>query len=218
MSRAIRPTQSTCFRLIGAKLLLAAALAVAVAKLSFVGALDVAAVDSLRTHAIGWLTTIAEGVTELGSTDAILVATAGAAVFLAARRHWRGAVAVSLSVLATQAVVSIGKALMSRPRPEEHAAGIDPAGFSFPSGHSASAVALYVMLAVIAGSALRKRASAPVWAIAIGLVAMIGLSRVYLGVHYPTDVIAGWLTGGAVVLVSWALCARLPAPGRVASA
>jgi undecaprenyl-diphosphatase len=95
---------------------------------------------------------------------------------------------------------------------------VEPSGFSFPSAHSASSVALYVMLALIAGSAMRKRVWGPVWLAAIAMVAMVGMSRVYLGAHYPTDVFAGWLIGGILVLGSWALYARLPAPGRAATA
>jgi membrane-associated phospholipid phosphatase len=206
MLRTIRGLiQSIHLRLIAGKMLLIGGLALAVAQLPFVGALDIAAVDSLRDHGTHLLTAIALGVTELASTGVILPLAAGAVVVLAALRHWRGAVALAVSVLATQGVVSLGKALMSRPRPDEHATAVDPSGFSFPSAHSASAVALYVMLAVIAGSALRRRISAPAWAGAIGLVAMIGFSRVYLGAHYPSDVLAGWLTGGIVVIASWAL-------------
>jgi undecaprenyl-diphosphatase len=106
---------------------------------------------------------------------------------------------------------------MSRPRPDADSAIVEPSGFSFPSAHSASSVALYVMLALIAGSALRKRVWGPVWVAAILMVAAIGISRVYLGAHYPTDVFAGWLIGGILVLGSWALCSRLPAPGRAAA-
>jgi membrane-associated phospholipid phosphatase len=205
-------SRSIHVHLIAGNMLLIGGLALAVAQLPFVNALDIAAVDSLRDHGTRLLSAIALGVTELASTDVILLLAASAVVLLATLRHWRGAVALAVSVIATQAVVSLGKALMSRPRPDEHATAVDPSGFSFPSAHSASAVALYVMLAVIAGSALRRRISAPAWAGAIGLVAMIGISRVYLGAHYPTDVLAGWLTGGVVVIASWALCTRLPAP------
>ncbi len=218
MRRAIpEPIRSTHARLIAAKLLVIAVLAIAVAEISAVAKADVVLADSIHSPAAGWLTTAALAVTELASTDAILIATAGAVVLLAAKRHWRGAVALAASVLGTQVVVGIAKVAMARPRPDESAAIIDPPGFSFPSGHSASAVALYVMLALIAGSALRKRAWGPAWVAAVALVTLIGLSRIYLGAHYPTDVLAGWLTGGIVVLASWALCARLPAPARAAT-
>jgi undecaprenyl-diphosphatase len=87
-----------------------------------------------------------------------------------------------------------------------------------PSAHSASAVALYIMLALIAGTALRGRVRGSAWAATIALALAIGLSRVYLGAHYPTDVLAGWLTGGILVVGAWALCSRLPAPGRAVAA
>ena len=74
------------------------------------------------------------------------------------------------------------------------------------------------MLALIAGTALRGRVRGSAWAAAIALALAIGLSRVYLGAHHPTDVLAGWLTGGILVVGAWALCSRLPAPGRAVAA
>jgi membrane-associated phospholipid phosphatase len=83
--------------------------------------------------------------------------------------------------------------------------------WSFPSAHSASAVALYVMLAVIATTLWRRQLRPAVaFAVAGAVVALVGLSRIYLGAHYPTDVLAGWLTGGILVVASWAACSRLP--------
>ncbi|HEU4980861.1 MAG TPA: phosphatase PAP2 family protein [Solirubrobacterales bacterium] len=207
--------ESTHARLIAGKLLIIAALAVGVTQLSAVSSVDLATVELIHRHTTNSLTAVFLGITELASTDVILLVSAGAAVLLAARHHWRGAVALAISVLATQAVVTGAKALMSRPRPDQDAAVVDPSGFSFPSAHSASAVALYAMLALIAASAMRGRARGSAWTVAIALVVAIGLSRVYLGAHYPTDVLAGWLIGGVVVLGSWTLCSRLPA-GRPA--
>ncbi|HET8593173.1 MAG TPA: phosphatase PAP2 family protein, partial [Solirubrobacterales bacterium] len=72
------------------------------------------------------------------------------------------------------------------------------------------------MLALIAARAMRGRARGHAWIAAIALVAAVGLSRVYLGAHYPTDVLAGWLIGGVAVVGSWVLCSRLPAGRTVA--
>jgi undecaprenyl-diphosphatase len=209
---------STQARLIAGKLLLFVVLAIAVAELSVVARADIALANSIHSLATGWLTTAAMVVTELASTEVILIATAAAVVVLAARRHWRGAIALAISVLATQAVVSLAKVVAERPRPDEHGAIVHPSGFSFPSAHSASAVALYIMLALIAGTALRGRIRDSAWALAIALALAIGVSRVYLGAHYPTDVLAGWLTGGILVVGAWALCARLPGRGTAPAA
>lgn len=208
---------NTHARLIAAKLAIIGLIAFAVTELSVVVHADIAIANSIHSVATGWLTNLSLATSELASTEVILVATAGAAFGLAAKEHWRGAVALILSVLATQAVVQVAKIFMSRPRPDGDGAIVHASGFSFPSAHSASAVALYLMLALIAGSALHKRIGWVAWVTAGVLVLMIGLSRVYLGAHYPTDVLAGWLTGGILVVGSWALCSRLPASGRTSS-
>lgn len=214
MHRAKALIRSSDLRLIAGKLVIVAGLAIAVAELSVVAKADIAVLNLIHSLTTGWLTSLLFGVSELASTEVILAAMAAATAVLAAKGHWRGATALALSVLATQAVVTVAKDVISRPRPEDSGSMIDPSGFSFPSGHSASAVALYVMLALIAGSAVPKRLWAIAWLGAITLALTIGLSRVYLGAHYPSDVLAGWLTGGILVIASWALCSRLPVPAR----
>ena len=199
-------------RLIAAKLLLVAGLALAITELSVVTRLDTEVTATIHGWTVGWLNGIVAGISDLAGTSTVLLVTAVAVAGLVALRHYRGAVALGLAVLATQAVVALGKAVMTRPRPADEMAVADPSGWSFPSGHSASAVALYVMLAVIATSLWRRRLRPSVAFAAAGLlVLLVGLSRVYLGAHYPTDVLAGWLTGGTLVLISWFACSRLPA-------
>jgi membrane-associated phospholipid phosphatase len=206
---------SLAIRLIAGKLLLIGALALAVTEISVVARADIALAEAIHNLATGWLTSLWLAVSELAATDVILLATTIMTGLLIVGRHWHGAAALALSVLAAQAVVELVKLLISRPRPEGEAAMVDPSGFSFPSAHSASAVALYLMLAVIAAGLLKPRLRATAYVVAGLVVAMVGFSRVYLGAHYPTDVLAGWLLGGAVVLASWRVCSRLPAPAPV---
>jgi undecaprenyl-diphosphatase len=152
-------------------------------------------------------------VTWLGDTHSILFLSVVAVFALAWMRHWRGAMALAVSVGATEAIVALVKLVISRPRPPGGEALTQAGGSSFPSGHAAAAVALYALLAYIVSRSCEKTATRVAVLVAGGVVVLgIGLSRVYLGVHYPSDVIAGWLTGGAIVLVSWGMATRLRAP------
>ena len=211
--------RTTSGRLIAGKLLLLAGLAVAVTELSVVSRLDIALTRTVHDWTVGWLTGAVVEVSDLAATQTVMWVTAAALSVLLWHRHFRGAAALALAVVATQGIVAIAKAVMERPRPADDMAIADPAGWSFPSAHSASAVALYVTCGLIATTIWRRKLPpAIVFAVAGTIVLLVGLSRVYLGAHYATDVLAGWLTGGIVVAVSWAACARLPHPGRPAAA
>jgi len=108
------------------------------------------------------------------------------------------------------------KRLFRRSRPTER--GDDrfalrkPRTSSFPSGHSTISVATYLVLAIVlAGLVQRRRSRAMIHAVATLLILSIGFSRVYLGVHWPTDVLAGWALGATWAVVGWFLLSREPA-------
>jgi membrane-associated phospholipid phosphatase len=213
--------QSTHFahaRLVAWTLALVAAIAIAVSGASMLVQVDLAIARAVHGHTVGWLTAVVSGVGDLGSTDVVMAMTALAVLALVVLRHWRGAIALALAVLSTQAAVALIKALVGRPRPDTGLALVDPAGYSFPSAHSASAVALYMTLALIAAGLWRRSFRMVAFSAAALVVLLVGLSRVYLGAHYSTDVVAGWLVGGAMVAASWAISHRIaaPSPGRVA--
>ena len=210
--KALRHTMRSLYaRLIAAKLAVVVVLALAIAHVSIVTRADTAVISIVHGWTGGWLNSLVTDVSEFAGTTAVIWVTAAAVAGLLALRHFRGAAALALAVITTQAAVALGKAVMTRPRPANDVSVADPSGWSFPSAHSASAVALYVMLALIATTVWRRR-SAPVLAFgaAGAVVVLVGLSRIYLGAHYPTDVLAGWLTGGILVVASWAVCSRLP--------
>jgi undecaprenyl-diphosphatase len=179
---------------------------------SIVGRLDLATVrllDRLRTDDIAALAT---GITELGATRSIVVVTAVCVGLLLLRGHWHGAVAVAVSVTATQAVVYGIKALVARGRPPDSTAVVDAAGYAFPSAHAASGVALYGLLALFVLRRLDGRIRLAVSVLAVVGVASLGLTRVYLGAHYPSDVLAGWLVGALVAAGAWSLGRALCTP------
>lgn len=141
-------------------------------------------------------------ITELGSTTAMM----GLAIVLLlsetlARRPWTGitaAATIGLASLANELV----KVLVERARPDLLKPIVAEHGYSFPSGHSGLSMVGYGIAAVLVAHSLVPRAIKLVTALAAGcLVVLVGISRVYLGAHYPTDVAAGWLAGGAIVLL-----------------
>lgn len=108
--------------------------------------------------------------------------------------------------------------MIERPRPEETEALAHASGFSFPSGHAATAIAVYAVLALVAAKSLTGLPRFAVAGVGALAVVAIGASRVCLGVHYPSDVVAGWLTGGAIAAWAWWATEWLGARRRASAA
>lgn len=147
-------------------------------------------------HRTAFLTHTARIVTQLGSgwvTGLIVVACV---VALAIRRRWRAALVVGLSSAGAALLVEVVKRLVGRTRPPIATRLVDAHGLAFPSGHAAQSIACYGAIAWLAwelGGTRRVRVLAAVMAASIAFA--VGFSRVYLGVHWPSDVLSGWLVG-----------------------
>jgi membrane-associated phospholipid phosphatase len=210
LSRLTRPFTKPLFLCLAAMVVAVAGLAAAVMKSDTVTQADAAANQQAYMQAGQHGTDWSFHITDLGGSHTVWLVTAAAALFLVAFRHWRGAIALLVAVASTQLVVDVLKIAVERPRPDH--AMTETNGFSFPSAHSATSMAVYATLTLLAARAVTGR---PRVAIAIAgalVVVAIGLTRIYLGAHYPTDVLAGWLTGAVIVLGSWALARRIPLP------
>ena len=173
-----------------------------------VSALDGAVGGLART---GTLAEVAVDLSSLAGTDLILPLTAVAVLVLVLLRHWHGALTLAVAVIGTQAVVQLVKLTVDRPRPAANEALTAAHGPSFPSAHSATAVALYATLALLLAHRCRGWKRTAVLSAGGMVVVAVGLSRIELGAHYPLDVLAGWLTGAALVLAAWAAVARVAA-------
>jgi undecaprenyl-diphosphatase len=103
------------------------------------------------------------------------------------------------------------KMIAARPRPDAVPALVYAVGFSFPSGHALTGTAMYVTLVFLASRYLRVQSQRRILLFATtGIVGAIAFSRVYLGVHYPTDIIAGILMGAGWALLMDSLWATEP--------
>jgi membrane-associated phospholipid phosphatase len=169
--------------------------------------------DALRdwviAHRNGTLTEIMVNASRFGSTPSLIVMALVAAVWLA----WRGRRADSLLIVLGSAgglaLAPLLKLLFERPRPAltQHLVLVD--SWSFPSGHALNSMAVLGLLTVLA---VRERPGrtrrVTLTAIGAFLVLVIGFSRVYLGVHWPSDVLAGWAFGGLWLVVCFTLARR----------
>ncbi|HSO08072.1 MAG TPA: phosphatase PAP2 family protein [Pelomicrobium sp.] len=163
-----------------------------------------------------WFEEMVRDFTALGSTGVLtfaLLVTAGY-LLLVGRRAM--AVTVVLSVGAGQLVSSLLKLGFDRPRPDLVPHAMEVYTASFPSGHSTMAAVVYLTLgALLARTQPRARARVYILSVAVLLTLLIGASRVYLGVHWPTDVLAGWSVGAAWAMVCWLLMLWLQRRGAV---
>jgi undecaprenyl-diphosphatase len=154
---------------------------------------DAAVRQAIPSFASPWLTRAMKAFTLVGSAFILIPAGCVAVWRLAAAGRKRAAALLAISVLGGEVLDQLLKLLFHRPRPEPFFGFREPITYSFPSGHAITACSFYLVLAAILSARVHSRlAKAALWAPAAILAAGIGFSRVYLGVHYPSDVIAGY--------------------------
>ncbi|MEO7092350.1 MAG: phosphatase PAP2 family protein [Polyangiales bacterium] len=155
----------------------------------------------LTVHIIDtpWLDVIMRGISWAGSAVATIVAVTLVIVWCLARKKRRMAGALAFVGVFNEGVNLLIKELFKRARPTLFEEMETLHSYSFPSGHAMSAAAVYGMMAVVV-SHLEPRLAKPLTFVAPVFIFLVGFSRVYLGVHWPSDVLAGW-AAGTVMLV-----------------
>jgi undecaprenyl-diphosphatase len=167
---------------------------------------------------LGIPTSAWRAITELGGLILVPLGV-GLVGWLALQRRYAEAVIVAVALIGATLFTDAVKDLIARPRPPgPHLA---PAGgYSFPSGHTLNSTATYGIIALYAWRSRIRRGVR--WFASCALLAipfLVGLSRIALGVHYPSDVLGGWLAGAAVVLVVAAITPpRTSEPGAESAA
>ncbi|HKU96533.1 MAG TPA: phosphatase PAP2 family protein [Vineibacter sp.] len=151
-----------------------------------------------------WIEHAMRDVTALGGYTIIVTLTMAVVGYLAIIRQW-SSIALIVVSLAGGALLNNGlKVWFDRPRPDLVAHFVDVQTLSFPSGHAMLSAITYLTLgALIARVQPHRWLKVYVLSIAVVLTLLIGVSRVYLGVHWPTDILAGWCLGAAWAIACW---------------
>ncbi len=161
--------------------------------------------DAIRTavHAwtTPWLTTLMRGFTQMGQPAFLIVL----GMLIIATHVWTGRPRTALLFFVTVAGAEVLDQLLKREfhrvRPVAFFGIAEPMGYSFPSGHALVSCTFFGVLAVVAAARTKSRARRWLYfAAASAITGAIGLSRIYLGVHYPSDVLGGYLAAAVWVL------------------
>jgi len=171
-----------------------------------------------RTLLIGprWVAEAVTDFTALGGTAVLTTILLCAVGYLALLRRYGAATLVVVASLGGGLLSLVLKELFARGRPAVVPHLVTVQGLSFPSGHSMASAVIYLTLgALLARFAARRRIRVYVIAVSFGLTFLIGVTRICLGVHYPTDVLAGWAAGLAWALVCWMVARYLQYQGAV---
>jgi undecaprenyl-diphosphatase len=169
--------------------------------------MDEAVRDWVIAHRNGTLTGIMVDASRFGSTPSLVIVALVAVAWLAWRGRRADALLVVIGTAVGLALAPLLKLVFTRPRPTGHLVIVD--SWSFPSGHSLNSMVVLGLLTVLV---VRER---PGWlwrtlfaAFGAFLVLVVGFSRVYLGVHWPSDVLAGWLIGALWLVLLFTLARR----------
>lgn len=151
-----------------------------------------------------WLEELMRDITALGGTGVLSFVTLFTVLYLYLQQHRQMAMFVTIVIVTGMLSSSLLKYGFARPRPDLVPHGSYVYTSSFPSGHSMMSALVYLTLALMfANSQIRVSIKVLFITSALFLVLLIGLSRIYLGVHWPSDVLAGWSAGSVWALMSY---------------
>ncbi|HEX6932222.1 MAG TPA: phosphatase PAP2 family protein [Streptosporangiaceae bacterium] len=188
-----------------------------------VAVLDHPVARFVDAHRSATLTTVMKAVSAAGGPAGMSILALGAGLILwLTWRSWTPLVVLAVTAAGVAGLTVVFKEVLGRSRPPLAQAVAAADGFAFPSGHAAAAAAVCGAAAWLCGLRIRSWLGRTlVWAAAAMLAALVGISRVYLGVHWTSDVLGGWAVGVlwmAVVVSGWTAHIRRVSSSRGSSA
>lgn len=166
---------------------------------SFLKPLDNAIINFIQGLENPILTSIYLNTTNIADMKQSAIITVMIVIILFARKFRREALFLTLTMGTCGIVMAFIKTIFNRPRPNIHRL-VELNSLSFPSGHSISSTILYLSIALISIKLMKKTTYTPILVATAGILFIVS-SRIYLGVHYPTDTIAGISLGSVIVLI-----------------
>jgi membrane protein DedA with SNARE-associated domain/membrane-associated phospholipid phosphatase len=168
--------------------------------------LDPGITHFLVDHRTGWLNAAMRDITWLGSNAVLIPLIAALVVYLGViRRNVWGALLAALSLAGADLLYNVIKPIVERPRPPVALHLVEVSSFSFPSGHATAVTACFGMAAALLAARRALRTQVVLGATAALVIVLVGFSRIYLGVHWFTDVVAGVALGGLWLCVLWTI-------------
>ncbi len=157
-----------------------------------------------------WIEAAVMDITALGGFAVLALVTLMATGYLLVMKRWGDALMLLVATIGGTLISEGLKVGFNRPRPDLVAHVVETTSMSFPSGHAMLSAVTYLTLgALIARTQEKRRMRGYVLGGAILVTLLIGLTRIYLGVHWPTDVLAGWCLGAAWALLCWVVATWL---------
>lgn len=155
-------------------------------------------INAIYHHSI-WSLTFFKGITFIGDTNQTILIVVIFSIILIWKRYYYASAFLIINKILITSVNTIKKHLVERKRPS-HYHFVYAGGFSYPSGHSASAFALYISLLIIAWFVFKEiKLRVLIGITCLALTILIGYSRIFLGVHYPSDVLGGYLLAATLI-------------------
>lgn len=158
-----------------------------------------------------WFEEMMRDFTALGGTALVGLALVTACTYLGLERRWRLILLLLAVTVGSIVINSLLKSGFDRPRPDLVPRGVFVYHASFPSGHAMTAAAVYLTIGMlVARIQTRRLQAAVVMLTAILVTVLVGLSRIYLAVHWPSDVVAGWVAGAVWAAICYLASERIP--------
>lgn len=172
--------------------------------------------DPSKPRGPWWVADAARDITALGGVTILALILASVVVFLLIQRRYGAMWLILVSTLGGAFLTTALKELFGRERPSVVPHLTEVATASFPSGHAMLSATVYLTLGFLLAR-MERRFVVRAWliSVAMGITFLVGVSRIYLGVHYPTDVLGGWSAGLVWALLCWLVARGLQRRGRV---